>query len=100
MPDPQRLLRTLQQAIGAFRQTPGRRGRLIQLEGADEVMVVGDLHGNLANFRSLLGKADLGKQSRRHLILQELIHGEAAGGKKSSLPGSAGKPVTERPENG
>jgi uncharacterized damage-inducible protein DinB len=30
--------------------------------------------------------------------LPELIHGEAAGGKKSSLPGSAGKPVTERPE--
>jgi hypothetical protein len=30
--------------------------------------------------------------------LPELIRGESAGGKKSSLPGSAGKPVTERPE--
>jgi len=30
--------------------------------------------------------------------LEKLILGEAAGGKKSPLPGSAGKPVTERPE--
>jgi uncharacterized damage-inducible protein DinB len=30
--------------------------------------------------------------------LNGLLTGEAAGGKKSSLPGSAGRPVTERPE--
>jgi uncharacterized damage-inducible protein DinB len=30
--------------------------------------------------------------------LQALLTGEAAGGKKSALPGSAGKPVTERPD--
>ena len=30
--------------------------------------------------------------------LDDLLAGEAAGGKKSSLPGSIGKPVTERPE--
>jgi uncharacterized damage-inducible protein DinB len=30
--------------------------------------------------------------------LNELIHGEAGGGKKSPLPGSLAKPVTERPE--
>jgi uncharacterized damage-inducible protein DinB len=31
--------------------------------------------------------------------LESLILGEAAGGKKSPLPGSGGKPVTERPES-
>jgi uncharacterized damage-inducible protein DinB len=30
--------------------------------------------------------------------LDDLLAGEAAGGRKSSLPGSTGKPVTERPE--
>ena len=30
--------------------------------------------------------------------LDNLILSEAAGGRKSPLPGSAGKPVTERPE--
>jgi len=30
--------------------------------------------------------------------LQALLSGEADGGKKSALPGSAGKPVTERPD--
>jgi uncharacterized damage-inducible protein DinB len=31
--------------------------------------------------------------------LENLILGEVAGGRKSALPGSAGKPVTERPES-
>jgi hypothetical protein len=86
MPDPHRLLRTLVQAIAAFRSTSGRRGRLVQLEGAREVLVAGDLHGNVENFRLLLEKARLGKHPERHLVLQELVHGPfcyPAGGDKS-----------------
>jgi hypothetical protein len=86
MPDPTRLLRTLRQAVAAFRATPGRQGRFVQIEGAEEVFVTGDLHGNVENFRLILQKADLGKQPRRHLVLQELIHGPnryPAGGDKS-----------------
>ncbi|HEV3079999.1 MAG TPA: metallophosphoesterase [Gemmataceae bacterium] len=86
MPEPTRLLRTLQQAIQAVRDTPGRKGRLVSLQEAGEVMVVGDLHGNVENFRKVLQKAELQKHSRRHLVLQELIHGPhkyAAGGDKS-----------------
>ena len=37
MPDPDRLLRTLQQAIQAFRDTPGRKGRLVRLQDVDYV---------------------------------------------------------------
>jgi hypothetical protein len=75
MPDPERLLQTLRRAVGAFRDTPGRRGRLVSLEGAADVLAAGDLHGNLENFRQLLHRADLGRNPRRHLVLQELIHG-------------------------
>lgn len=75
MPDPNRLLHTLRQAARACRATPGRRGRVVCLEGADEVLAAGDLHGNLENFRRLLNLAALGTHPRRHLVLQELIHG-------------------------
>src|SRR5262249_47330173 len=75
MPDPDRLLQTLRRAVQAFRETPGRRGRLVSLDGAADVFVAGDLHGNLENFRQLLQRADLGKHPQRHLVLQELIHG-------------------------
>lgn len=68
-------LRTIRQAAGAFRATPGRRGRLVLLENAAEVLAAGDLHGNLENFRRLLVRADLARQPRRHLVLQELVHG-------------------------
>src|SRR5437660_5859287 len=86
MPDPTRLLQTLRRAIQACRDTRGRRGRLVVLQDAGEVMVVGDLHGNVENFRKALLKAELQTHPERHLVLQELIHGPhkyAAGGDKS-----------------
>src|SRR5207302_1302678 len=86
MPDPIRLQRTLQQAIRAFRTTSGRKGRLVLLQEAGDVFAVGDLHGNVENFRQALQKAELQKNPNRHLVLQELIHGPhryPAGGDKS-----------------
>ena len=86
MPDPDRLLTTLQRAVDAFRATPGRRGRLVALDGAAEVLVAGDLHGNVENFRRLLQKADLARNPARHLVLQEVVHGPLrypAGGDRS-----------------
>jgi hypothetical protein len=74
MPDPDRLIKTLQQAISAFRSTPGRRGRLVVLQDTDEVLAAGDLHGNIANFRRLLEVAQLARFPRRHLVLQEVVH--------------------------
>jgi hypothetical protein len=86
MPDPSRLLNTLNQAIQAFKNTAGRRGRVVVLENAVDVMVTGDLHGNVDNFRRLFQKADLSRNPQRHLIFQEVIHGPfryPAGGDKS-----------------
>ncbi len=86
MPDPEKLLRTLDRAVDAVRQTPGRRGRFVQLQDASEILVAGDLHGHLGNFQAVYKAADLAKNPRRHLVLQELVHGKFAypgGGDKS-----------------
>jgi len=85
MPDPDRLLRTLYKAVDAVRQTPGRSGRFVQLQDAAEVLVAGDMHGHLSNFQAVYQVADLANHPRRHLILQELIHG------KSLYPGGGDK---------
>ncbi len=77
MPDPQKLLTTLRRAAGLLRTTPGRTGGVVSLEGASDVMVVGDLHGNLPAFRKVLKLAALDREPARHLVLQELIHGPA-----------------------
>ncbi len=86
MPDPERLLSTLRRAAQCCRDTPGRRGRFVELQGATEVLAAGDLHGNLENFRRLFNKAALAAHPGRHLVLQELVHGPyhyPAGGDKS-----------------
>lgn len=78
-------LQTIRRAIQAFRDMPGRRGRLVSLDGED-VFASGDMHGNVENFRRLLALADLANHPRRHFVVQELIHGPfryPAGGDKS-----------------
>jgi hypothetical protein len=75
MPDAGRLLTTLRRAIAAFRATSGRRGRVIYLTDATDVLVAGDLHGNLDNFKLLMRAADLAQHPRRHFVLQEVVHG-------------------------
>ncbi|MGD0043911.1 MAG: metallophosphoesterase, partial [Isosphaeraceae bacterium] len=74
MPDPQKILATIRKATELMRSTPGRWGSVIALDDADEVMVVGDLHGNLPAFRQALAIAALDRHPRRHLVLQELVH--------------------------
>jgi hypothetical protein len=86
VPNPQRLLATLVQAEQAFRATPRRAGFVVRLPADAEVLVVGDMHGNLDNFRQVLQVADLGHNPHRHLVLQEVVHGPfryAGGGDKS-----------------
>jgi hypothetical protein len=86
MPDPDRLLRTLYKATNAVRTTPGRTGRFVQLQGAAEVLVAGDLHGHIGNFQAVYQAADLARNPKRYLVLQELIHGKflyPGGGDKS-----------------
>ena len=86
MPAPERMLTYLRQAIMLVRATPGRRGHLIDLVDATDVLVSGDLHGHVGNFQTLLKTADLANNPGRHFVLQEVIHGNyryPAGGDKS-----------------
>jgi hypothetical protein len=76
MPDPDRLLRTLRRAITACRDTPGRAGHLIYLTHSTEMLVAGDLHGHLGNVKKILDLADLSNHPTRHLVVQELVHGQ------------------------
>jgi hypothetical protein len=76
MPDPEKLLVTIRRATELLRSTPGRSGGVVTLDDkTEEVIVVGDLHGNVPGFRTLLDVAALGRNPTRHLVLQELIHG-------------------------
>lgn len=75
MPDPRKILTTIRRATDLCRATPGRQGSVVQLADADEVMVVGDLHGHNHTFAAALKDAALDAHPRRHLVLQELVHG-------------------------
>jgi hypothetical protein len=72
-------LRSLRQAAMLSRATAGRRGMTVHLapETAADVLVSGDLHGNLFNLQALLKLADLDMNPQRHLVLQEFVHGTA-----------------------
>jgi Calcineurin-like phosphoesterase len=75
MPDPSKILTTIRRAADLMRATPGRSGGIITLAEAAEVMVVGDLHGNISAFKQVLAISALDRHPGRHLVLQELIHG-------------------------
>lgn len=86
MPDPDKLLSMMYRTVEAVRQTPGRRGRFVDLQDVDDVLIAGDMHGHLGNFQAIYKLADLAKHPRRHLVLQEVVHGKfyyPAGGDKS-----------------
>ena len=52
-----------------------RKEQVVKLP-AGEVWIAGDIHDHRNNFRKLIAAADLGNNPQRHLILQELIHGD------------------------
>lgn len=71
-------LRTLRQAAMLLRATTGREGMMLSIPDlATDVVVSGDLHGNLDNLRAIWKLADLDAHPERHLVLQEFVHGTA-----------------------
>jgi hypothetical protein len=72
-----RVVGTLGEARIANQQTPTRRGNVVVItaDDADDVMITADLHGHRENFLAILSIADLERNKRRHLILQEVCHG-------------------------
>ena len=57
------------------RRDPLRTGNVINLPEKDDVVIVGDLHGDTENFQRVVDWAALHLHRQRYLILQELIHG-------------------------
>jgi hypothetical protein len=55
---------------------PLRDQQVIVLPAEGELWIAGDLHDHRTNFRKITTAADLGNNPQRHLILQELIHGD------------------------
>ena len=55
---------------------PFREHQIVTLPAEGEVWIAGDMHDHRRNFDKLLKAADLPNNPQRHLILQELIHGE------------------------
>ncbi|HUT37611.1 MAG TPA: metallophosphoesterase [Planctomycetota bacterium] len=68
------VMKVMAKAAAMNQQDPFLRGRLIELPGAGDLMITGDLHGNLSNFRRITRIADLPHHPHRHLILQEALH--------------------------
>ena len=75
MPDPRKVLTTIRRATELLRRRPGDRAESSRSKRRAEVMVVGDLHGNISAFKKVLAIAALDRHPGRHLVLQELIHG-------------------------
>src|SRR4051812_42267899 len=75
MPDPQKILATVRRAAEHSRKTPGRTGAVVHLdESAEDVIVMGDLHGHVHNLAGLMKVAALAENPNRHMIVQELVH--------------------------
>jgi hypothetical protein len=53
-----------------------RDQQTINLPAEGELWVAGDIHDHRSNFRKFIAAADLGNNPHRHVILQELIHGD------------------------
>lgn len=71
------VISNFRRAAQANENTPSRLGNVVVLtpEVADDVMITADLHGHRRNFNSIRKIADLERNRRRHLILQEVCHG-------------------------
>jgi hypothetical protein len=55
---------------------PFRVHQVVSLPADGDVWIAGDIHDNRRNFDKFIAAADLASHPKRHLILQELIHGD------------------------
>jgi len=74
MPEAVAVAKIVRQAALLSRTGRGREGNIQPID-ADDLLVGGDLHGHVPNFKRLVALADLPNHSRRHLVLQEFVHG-------------------------
>ncbi len=66
----------LDRAAHANLNSPQRNGSVIDLPHHGQLLITGDLHDARINFAKVLSLAALGQSPDRHVILQEMVHGE------------------------
>jgi hypothetical protein len=74
--DADHVIETLGTATEENQLDPLRQGQTIVLPPEGELWVAGDIHDHRNNFNKFITAADLGNNSQRHLLIQELIHGD------------------------
>ena len=62
-----------------------RRGNIIHLPDAGELIITGDLHGHRRNFEKIVTFADLKNNPQRHVVFQEILHGGPEDGQGGCL---------------
>lgn len=71
----QTIIELLNHGLKANNDDPFRKANLLHLPSDGDLVITGDIHGNLRNFERIVTFADLQNNPKRHLILQEIIHG-------------------------
>src|SRR5262245_11225291 len=71
------VIQRMQRAATTNQTAPGRDEGVVTIDAstADEVMITGDLHGHRKSFNQIRKLANLASHPKRHLIMQEVVHG-------------------------
>lgn len=80
------MLDQLDRAAILSRREPLREGNIVRLPEKDDVVILGDIHGDRENFEKVVDWAALHLHKKRYLVVQEVIHGgphDPAGGDQS-----------------
>lgn len=77
--DPAAAADALHQAAELNREDPVRKGSMLHFGGAGQLVMTGDMHGNVRNFEKLRRYCALESSPARYVILHELLHAEPAG---------------------
>lgn len=56
--------------------SPLRQGQVVELPAEGDVWLAGDIHDHRRNFDKFVRAADLASNPQRHIVMQELIHGD------------------------
>ncbi|UCG60030.1 MAG: metallophosphoesterase [Phycisphaerales bacterium] len=72
---PQTIVDLLSKGVQANNADKFRRGNLIHLPGEGSLIATGDIHGHRRNFERIVAFADLPNNPKRHVVVQEIIHG-------------------------
>lgn len=74
--DAEAACRLLHETAALIREDPNRNGSLVEFGSAGQVVMTGDMHGNLKNFEKLQRFCALERSPGRNVVLHELIHAD------------------------